>query len=517
MAREPNRLLQLFGDEAREQLGSLATVQLRARDVLHEPGLAAPHVYFPQTAVISLISLTTGGGSVEVGLIGREGMVGLSAVLGAVDGATSPIVLVPGTAVRVSTAALKALRLNNASVRTALDLYIETRLLQAAQGAACSRLHPVQARLARWLLGVHDRIGRDEFVVSQEFIAELLGVHRPTVSTALHRILDAGAIQRRGRTIVIADRERPEALACECYAVLNHALHRLLTAHGNAAEALSQATPPRSGPVESGAAAALEGMREIAGRLLLVSIREQEAREQAEQANRAKDQLLAMVSHELRNPLNAILGWCTMLRTQQGVQPAHGLEVIAQSARDQLKLVEDLLDAVRMTSATLTVHPRTIVLTEVVQNVVDTLRPTANQRQVDLRLTIAGDVPAMAVDADRFRQVLVNILTNSLKFTEAGGSIDVRVCSANGRAQVRVHDTGRGIAPDLLPHVFEQFRQGSPAAEGRQGLGLGLTIAREIVELHGGTIALDSPGPGQGTNCTIDLPFEARRRQRRAG
>jgi signal transduction histidine kinase len=182
-----------------------------------------------------------------------------------------------------------------------------------------------------------------------------------------------------------------------------------------------------------------------------------------------------------------------------------------------LKLVEDLLDAVRMTSATLTVHPRTIALPEVVQNAVDTIRPTANERQVDLRLTIADEVPPMAADADRLRQVLLNIVTNSLKFTEAGGSIEVRVCSANGRAQVRVQDTGRGIAPDVLPHVFEQFRQGSATDAGRQGLGLGLTIARAIVELHGGRITIESAGVNQGTTCTIDLPLEARRRERRAG
>jgi signal transduction histidine kinase len=514
---EGNRLLQLFGDEAQKQLGSLVTVQLSAREVLQDPGVPGLHVFFPLNAVISLISTTENGASVEVGLIGREGMVGLAGVLGTVEGGTSAIVLVPGTAVRVSTASLKAVRLDNPSVRRALDLYIEARFLQTAQGAACSRLHPLQSRLARWLLGVHDRTARNEFVIAQEFIAEMLGVHRPTVSIALQHIQDVGAIERRGRTIVIADRSRLETLACECHRVLEHEFDRLLNARGKGPEALFAATPSRSGSVEPHATAALEGMREIAGRLLLVSVREQEAREQAEQANRAKDQFLAMVSHELRNPLNAILSWCTLLRTQDGVPAARGLDVIAQNARAQLKLVEDLLDAVRMTSATLTVHPRTIALPEVVQNAVDTIRPTANEQQVDLRLTIADEVPPMAADADRLRQVLLNIVTNSLKFTEAGGSIEVRVCSANGRAQVRVQDTGRGIAPDVLPHVFEQFRQGSAADAGRQGLGLGLTIARAIVELHGGRITIESAGVNQGTTCTIDLPLEARRRERRAG
>jgi signal transduction histidine kinase len=251
-------------------------------------------------------------------------------------------------------------------------------------------------------------------------------------------------------------------------------------------------------------------MREIATRLLLVSIREQEAREEAEEANRAKDQFLAMVSHELRNPLNAILGWCAMLRAQAGMSAARGLEVIAHNARAQLKLVEDLLDAARITSTSLTVHPSTVVLPEIVQNAVDTIRPAADERRVDVRLMVDDDIPAIAADADRLQQVLLNILTNSLKFTEAGGVIDVRVCATNGHAQVKIHDTGRGIAPDLLPHVFEQFRQGSHADKGRQGLGLGLTISRAIVERHGGTVAIESPGENQGATCTIDLPLGGR-------
>jgi signal transduction histidine kinase len=217
----------------------------------------------------------------------------------------------------------------------------------------------------------------------------------------------------------------------------------------------------------------------------------------------------------LRNPLNAILGWCTILRAQQGASPTRGLDVIAENAQAQLRLVEDLLDAVRMTSATLTVHLRTIALAEIVQNAIDTIRPNADERRVDLRLTITDDVPPIAADADRLRQVLLNILTNSLKFTDTGGSVDVRVGSANGHARLSVHDTGRGIAPDVLPHVFERFRQGSLADAGRQGLGLGLTIARAIVELHGGTIAIESPGVNQGTTCTIDLPLETRREERR--
>jgi signal transduction histidine kinase len=510
-----NRLLQLFGDDAREQLGPAVTVQLSAREVLQEPGMPALYVYFPIDAVISLLSTTEAGASVEVALIGREGMIGLAGVLGSVEGSTSAIVQVSGAAIRIPTASLKAVRLANASVQEALDLYIEARFLQTAQAVACSRLHPLQARLARWLLGVHERITGQEFVISQESIADMLGVHRPPVSMALQRLQDEGAIVRRGRAIVITDRSRLEALACECHRVLDQEFERLLTARANGPKMLDAVSASGGKLPLTEPAAALEAMREIAGRLLLVSIREQEAREQAEEASRAKDQFLAMVSHELRNPLNAILGWCTMLRAQEGVSPARGLDVIAQNARAQLKLVDDLLDAARVTSATLTLHQTPIDLAELVQNAVDAIRPGALERQVDLRLTNSDQIPAIAADADRLRQVLLNILTNSLKFTERGGSIDVQVRSTNGRAQVRVRDTGQGIAPDVLPHVFEQFRQGTQADAGRQGLGLGLTIARAIVELHGGTVAVESPGVNQGTTCTIDLPLEASRRVRR--
>src|SRR4051812_24422935 len=289
MHGERNRLLQLFGDEARHQLDHAVTVQLAARDVLQEPGMPALHVYFPIDAVISLISRTENGGSVEVALIGREGMIGLAGVLGTVEGGTSAIVQVSGGAVRVPTASLKDVRLANASVRKAIDLYIEARFLQTAQAVACSRLHPLHARLARWLIGVHDRTARSEFVISQESMAELLGVRRPTVSMALQQMEDEGAIVCRGGVIVIADRSRLEALACECHRVLDQEFERLLSARGNGPEApAATAAPSRSRPEEPDSTAALEAMRDIAGRLLLVSIREQEAREQAEEANRAK-------------------------------------------------------------------------------------------------------------------------------------------------------------------------------------------------------------------------------------
>jgi signal transduction histidine kinase len=499
-----NRLLQLLNAVAREGLAPLVPVELTAREVLKEPGMPAIHAYFPVTAVVSLVTTMESGASTEIALVGHEGMIGLAGVLGTVETSTSAIVQVSGRALRVSTAALRAARVSNTSVRKTLDLYTQARFVQVAQTAACSRLHSVDARLARWLLAIHDRIDGDDFVVSQEFIADMLGVHRPTVSIALQRLQDQAAIARRGRTIVIVDRLSLETNSCECHQVIDREFARLLIPHRNGPE-LVFPTTVSSAP--SSDAAALESMREIAGRLLLVSLREQDAREQAEQANRAKDQFLATVSHELRNPLNVILGWCAILTAQRDRSPTQGLEVIARNARAQLKLIEELLDAARVTSSTLTIEPARVSLREIADQVVEAMMPAAEEKQVSLRVTGADALPCVFGDPDRLRQILLNILTNSLKFTDAGESIELGLSTTADRVIVAVRDTGRGIAPSVLPHVFDAFRQGGARDVTRQGLGLGLTITRALVELHGGTISMESAGENQGTTCTIALPL----------
>jgi signal transduction histidine kinase len=503
-----NRLLQLLTAASTAELGPVVSVQLTARELIQEPGTPTLYAYFPVTAVVSLVTTMESGASTELALVGHEGLIGLSAVLGTAGSLTSAVVQIPGIAVRLPMATLKAARAANSSVRKALDLYTEARLIQVAQTAACNRLHPVDARLARWLLAIHDRIDGDEFAVSQEFIAEMLGVHRPTVSTAFQRLQEQHAILRRGRAIVIADRGALERFACECHRVVEREFDRLFRPALNATDVLAVSAAPRSSEREPHGTAALEALREIAGRLLLANIREHEAREQAEAANRTKDQFLAMVSHELRAPLNVILGWCAILTSGDDHAPKRGLEIIERNARAQLKLVEDLLDAARMQSATLSIQPGRVNLSELVPSVVDAMRPAAEEKGVALRASMAGQIPPIRGDADRLRQVLLNVLTNALKFTDRGGSVEVGVTSAAGRARVIIRDTGRGIAPDVLPHIFEQFRQGSAPGSAPGGLGLGLTITRALVELHRGTIEIESPGQDHGTTCTIDFPLE---------
>lgn len=517
MARDiapQNRLLALLG-EAVADLEPLSPVQLAVRAPLLESGVPALHVYFPITAVISLVSTMETGASAEVALVGREGMVGLSDVLGPAETQTSAAVRISGTAVPVATAILRTARRANTVIGRVFDLYTEAHLIQVAQIAACNRLHSLEQRLARWLLAIHDRVEGDAFVVAQEVIADMLGVRRPTVSIALKRLQEQRAIERRGRTIVIADRRVLEGLTCECHHVLRDTFDRVFS-RGAGSTTMSSARPGlRSRVAEGQTAAGLEAMRDIAGRLLLANIKEQEARETAEAANRAKDQFLAMVSHELRTPLNAILGWCAILHTGQEHALERGLPIIERNAHAQLKIVEDLLDAARITSATLTIEPATISLPDLVCSAVEAMKPAADQKAVALDVS-TGDaaVPPLCADAGRLRQVILNVLTNSLKFTDTGGSIHVHVSARPDGARVVVRDTGKGIPAAVLPHVFDRFQQGSSAGVSRQGVGLGLTIARAIIELHGGTIAIESPGENQGTTCTIDLPLGASTKNR---
>jgi signal transduction histidine kinase len=497
-----NRLLQLLDADARAALSPVA-ISLQLRDVLYEPGTPSLYAYFPVSSVISLVSTMEDGASAEVALIGREGMVGLSGVLGTREGTTAALVQVAGDALRVPTAVLRRERLRQPSLRVMLDLYTEARLIQVAQTAACNRLHSVEARLARWLLAIADRVDAEYFRLPQEFMAQMLGVHRPTVSLTLQRLQDAGVVSYRGHSITVADRLGLEGIACECHGVLRREFDRLLRSP-IAAEALPQVIE-RSATSPNESAAALETMREISGRLLLATIREQEARDTAEAANRAKDQFLAMVSHELRTPLNAILGWSAVLSERPDAQE-RGLKVIRRNAEALLKLVEELLDTARLTNETLTIQPSPINLKDIVCGAVDAVKPTADLQGVWLRTAVPDAFPSMMGDPDRLRQVFLNVLSNALKFTEAGGGIEVCVGVIGESARVSIRDSGSGIAADELPHVFERFRQGADAAAG-QGLGLGLTIARVLVELHGGTIQIVSPGVGQGTTCTIDLPI----------
>jgi signal transduction histidine kinase len=243
---------------------------------------------------------------------------------------------------------------------------------------------------------------------------------------------------------------------------------------------------------------------------------EQTARDEADAANRVKDDFLGTLSHELRTPLHAIVGWVALLRTRplDDQVRTHALEVIERNARAQTALIEDLLDVSRLTLGQLKLTWRPVELLPILFSAVDDIRPTAEAKGMTISTDIALD-PDITVrgDAARLRQVFWNLLSNAVKFTPAGGHVDVRAHATNGHADIEVADTGRGISADFLPHMFERFGRGDlgSTTSVHRGLGLGLAIARELVELHGGALTASSAGLNQGATFLVTLPYFAAR------
>lgn len=237
--------------------------------------------------------------------------------------------------------------------------------------------------------------------------------------------------------------------------------------------------------------------------------REQEARGHAEQASRAKDQFLATLSHELRTPLNAILGWNRLLRDAPSDPPrvARGLSVIERNGRALAQLVSDLLDMSRITSGELQIDRLDVDLGPVVEAAVDDVLPQTEAKAVTLVTRIDPGTPRVVGDPTRLQQIVWNLLSNAVKFTPSGGRVDVRLGPDGGRASLSVKDSGIGITPEFLPHVFDRFTQADASPARRHGgLGLGLAISRQLVTIHGGTIRAESGGPGHGATFRVDLP-----------
>ncbi|WP_322402741.1 MHYT domain-containing protein [Massilia luteola] len=242
--------------------------------------------------------------------------------------------------------------------------------------------------------------------------------------------------------------------------------------------------------------------------------RERIARDQAERLSALKDEFLATLSHELRTPLNAILGWAGML--QRGVRDEatlrRGLETIERNARAQGQLIDDLLDMSRIISGTVRLDVQAVDPARIIEAALGTVHPAAAAKMIALRADLGRGTGALplevSADPGRLQQVLWNLLANAVKFTPAGGSVQVLLGRDDADAVIRVIDSGIGIAADFLPYVFDRFRQ-QDASISRQhgGLGLGLSIAKQLVELHGGTIAVDSAGPQAGTTFTVRLPL----------
>lgn len=237
--------------------------------------------------------------------------------------------------------------------------------------------------------------------------------------------------------------------------------------------------------------------------------REKKARDEAVEANRSKDFFLAFVSHELRSPLNAILGWSKILltKTLDDATRKNALETIERSARVQTKLINDLVDSARVASGKLRLEFRPANLYEIVRTTYHSQKPTAELRNISLTLITDSKEISVFGDAGRLQQVFNNLISNAIKFTPDGGKITVNIVSGKDTAQISVKDTGRGISADVLPSIFRQFSQGDQTSSNRTGLGLGLSIVKILVGKHGGTVRAESEGLDRGSVFSVTLPL----------
>src|SRR5215208_3025407 len=234
------------------------------------------------------------------------------------------------------------------------------------------------------------------------------------------------------------------------------------------------------------------------------------ARSEAERVSRVKDEFLATLSHELRTPLNAILGWAQLLRKdpQRPEDLQEGLTTIERNARVQTQIIEDLLDMSRIISGRIRLDVQRVDLTHVIESALDTVKPAADAREIRIVKVLDPGAAIISGDPARLQQVFWNLLSNAIKFTSRGGRIQIVLERVNSHIEISVIDTGEGITPEFLPHVFDRFRQADPSTTRRHGgLGLGLAIVKQLVELHGGSIAARSAGHAQGATFTVSLPL----------
>jgi signal transduction histidine kinase/CheY-like chemotaxis protein len=247
---------------------------------------------------------------------------------------------------------------------------------------------------------------------------------------------------------------------------------------------------------------------------------ERAARSAAERMSEMKDEFLATLSHELRTPLNAILGWSQVLRSgpKDASDLLKGLETIERNARVQTQLIEDLLDMSRITSGKLRLDIQPIQPSVVIEAAIDTVRPAAEAKNIRLEKFLDAAAGPISGDPSRLQQIIWNLLSNAIKFTPKDGRVQVLLERVDSHIEIIVADTGVGIRPEFIPYLFERFRQGDASTtRAYGGLGLGLSIVKNLVELHGGTVAVASPGQGRGTTVTVDLPLTVVHRNEDAG
>jgi signal transduction histidine kinase/ActR/RegA family two-component response regulator len=234
------------------------------------------------------------------------------------------------------------------------------------------------------------------------------------------------------------------------------------------------------------------------------------ARDDSQRANRLKDEFLATLSHELRTPLNAILGWVSLLRDNrvEAARVPKVLEIVARNAQSQAQLISDVLDVSRVITGRLRLRLQPVVVSRLVRDAMDTVRPAADAKGITLDLSVHGDPPRMNGDAERLRQVFWNLFSNAVKFTPAGGHVQATIDRVDSQIRVTIADTGVGIPREFLPYAFERFRQADQSfTRHHGGLGLGLAIVKHLVETHGGEVSVSSQGPDKGATFRVQLPI----------
>ncbi|MBD3884661.1 response regulator [Phormidium tenue FACHB-886] len=285
-----------------------------------------------------------------------------------------------------------------------------------------------------------------------------------------------------------------------------------LMVHGRLVGTLSFASRTRSEftPAEVNLLQAISEQVAIAlDRAKLVASLQQQTEDLA-QANQVKDEFLAVLSHELRSPLNPILGWTKLLQTGRfdPQKTKQALDIIERNAKQQTQLIDDLLDISRILRGKLALSEAPVDLVFMVESALETVRLAAEAKGIQISRTFDASIPPVLGDAGRLQQIVLNLLSNAIKFTPIGGRVEVQLEQVETEAQIQVKDTGKGIAPDFLPHVFESFRQEDGKTTRKfGGLGLGLAIVRQLTELHGGTVRAESQGEGAGATFTIRLPL----------
>jgi PAS domain S-box-containing protein len=239
---------------------------------------------------------------------------------------------------------------------------------------------------------------------------------------------------------------------------------------------------------------------------------ELDAKAEAERANRLKDEFLAVLSHELRTPLSSILGWAHVLNSRDVSEERgqYAIQAIVRGAQAEAQLVNSLLDLSRIISGKLHLEMKALDLVSIVNAAADTVRPAAETKHISIDVVVPESPVVMTGDAGRLEQIIWNLLSNAVKFTPEQGRVEVRLKQTDSHAVIEVHDNGKGIRPDFLPHVFDRFAQAEGGGrDAHVGLGLGLAIVRELVQGHGGTIRAASAGEGQGSTFTVNLPLSS--------